>query len=77
MGRITFQKRQKEMKRQEKQRMKAERRAERKLEKSAEPGTSDPQLLDLDPHFVDQLFNAPQSDGKPSLPAESEPQPQS
>jgi len=32
---ITFQKRQKEMKRLEKQRMKAERRAQRKLEKSA------------------------------------------
>lgn len=33
VGRITFQKRQKEMKRQEKQKMKAERRAQRKLEK--------------------------------------------
>jgi hypothetical protein len=33
----TFQKRQKEMKRQEKQRMKAERRAQRKLEKSSAP----------------------------------------
>jgi hypothetical protein len=38
MSRITFQKRQKEMKRQEKQRMKAERRAQRKLAKNAEGG---------------------------------------
>ena len=40
MARVTFQKRQKEMKRQEKQRMKAERRAQRKLEK-VDGGTSD------------------------------------
>ena len=39
MARITFQKRQKEMKRQEKQRMKAERRVQRKLAKTAEPET--------------------------------------
>ena len=38
MSRITFQKRQKEMKRQEKQRMKAERRAQRKLAKNTEGG---------------------------------------
>jgi hypothetical protein len=37
VARITFQKRQKEMKRLEKQRMKAERRQQRKLAKSAEP----------------------------------------
>jgi len=37
VGRISFQKRQKEMKRQEKQQMKAQRRAERKLAKKAEP----------------------------------------
>lgn len=37
MARITFQKRQKEMKRQEKQRMKAEKRAQRKIAKNAEP----------------------------------------
>jgi hypothetical protein len=37
VARITFQKRQKEMKRQEKQKMKAERRAQRKLEKPAGP----------------------------------------
>ena len=36
MARITFQKRQKEMKRLEKQRMKAERRQQRKLAKGAE-----------------------------------------
>lgn len=36
MSRITFQKRQKEMKRLEKQRMKAERRAQKKLAKNAE-----------------------------------------
>lgn len=34
MGRITFQKRQKEMKRQEKRQLKAQKRAQRKLEKS-------------------------------------------
>lgn len=39
MGRISFQKRQKEMKRQEKQQMKAERRAQKKLTKNAEPGS--------------------------------------
>jgi hypothetical protein len=37
VGRITFQKRQKEMKRQEKQKMKAERREQRKLETPAGP----------------------------------------
>lgn len=34
MGRISFQKRQKEMKRQEKRQMKAEKRAQRKLERN-------------------------------------------
>jgi hypothetical protein len=37
VARITFQKRQKEMKRLEKARMKAERRAQRKLTKGTEP----------------------------------------
>ena len=37
MSRITFQKRQKEMKRMEKQKMKAERRAQRKIAKNTEP----------------------------------------
>ncbi len=41
MGRISFQKRQKEMKRQEKQRMKAEKRALRKIEKNATPKTGE------------------------------------
>jgi len=47
VARVTFQKRQKEMKRQEKQRMKAERRAQRKLEKIAGPegGASDQDLM--------------------------------
>jgi hypothetical protein len=44
MGRISFQKRQKEMKRQEKQRMKAEKRAQRKISKGTEP-ESELQLL--------------------------------
>ncbi len=43
MARITFQKRQKEMKRLEKQRMKAERRAQRKLAKGAETEAPDQQ----------------------------------
>jgi hypothetical protein len=53
MSRITFQKRQKEMKRLEKQRMKAERRAQKKLAKNTEnegqtetisiPAESDPE----------------------------------
>ena len=38
MSRISFQKRQKEMKRQEKQRMKAEKRAARKVMKNATTG---------------------------------------
>jgi hypothetical protein len=41
MSRITFQKRQKEMKRQEKQRAKAERRAQKKLANRA--ATTDPE----------------------------------
>ena len=44
MGRISFQKRQKEMKRQEKQRMKAEKRAQRKISKNAGPESADEQL---------------------------------
>ena len=41
MGRISFQKRQKEMKRQEKQQMKAERRAQRKLAKTEPEAVTD------------------------------------
>lgn len=58
MSRITFQKRQKEMKRQEKQRAKAERRAQKKLAKNAEvekqeetvgvPADSEPQTDEID-----------------------------
>jgi len=43
MGRISFQKRQKEMKRQEKRQMKAEKRAQRKLAKNGE-GVAEPGL---------------------------------
>ena len=49
---ITFQKRQKEMKRQEKQREKAERRAQKKLAKRAESVASKenaPELVNSDP----------------------------
>lgn len=51
MARITFQKRQKEMKRLEKARMKAERRAQRKLEKNAatDTPTSDELLIPAEP----------------------------
>lgn len=49
MGRISFQKRQKEMKRQEKRQMKAEKRAQRKLEKSgqASPSETAPEIVEL------------------------------
>jgi hypothetical protein len=49
VARVTFQKRQKEMKRQEKQRMKAERRAQKKLEKGTgtEGGAVDSDLMVL------------------------------
>jgi len=47
MARITFQKRQKEMKRLEKAREKAERRAQRKLAKSA--GTETPEQIEIAP----------------------------
>jgi hypothetical protein len=50
MSRITFQKRQKEMKRMEKQKMKAERRAQRKIAKNSEPadGEAQPEILGQD-----------------------------
>jgi hypothetical protein len=50
MGRISFQKRQKEMKRQEKRQMKAEKRAQRKLEKSGQavsPSETTPEIVEL------------------------------
>lgn len=46
MGRISFQKRQKEMKRQEKQRMKAEKRAQRKITKN-EPKLEGDEFLQI------------------------------
>lgn len=49
MARITFQKRQKEIKRLEKQRLKAERRAQRKIEKSTATGTPDNPPLPSEP----------------------------
>ena len=50
MSRITFQKRQKEMKRLEKQKMKAERRAQRKIAKNTEPieGEAQAEILGQD-----------------------------
>jgi hypothetical protein len=45
LSKISFQKRQKEMKRQEKQRMKAEKRAQRKIAKNSEPKSFDAGFL--------------------------------
>jgi hypothetical protein len=47
MGRISFQKRQKEMKRQEKRQMKAEKRAQRKLDKDNGVVPQDESALEL------------------------------
>lgn len=62
MARITFQKRQKEMKRQEKQRMKAEKRAQRKIAKNAESEAaeqdSSPAVLVI-PGAADKLTDSP------------------
>jgi hypothetical protein len=61
VARVTFQKRQKEMKRQEKQRMKAERRAQKKTEKPGGPevGTADdlmpPSDFEMD-GYLNSLF---------------------
>jgi hypothetical protein len=60
----TFQKRQKEMKRQEKQRMKAERRAQKKLASQAGEPSSEPEL---------QVLSAPVPSDEPPLPADFEP----
>ena len=67
MGRISFQKRQKEMKRQEKQQMKAERRAQRKLAKSSgTEGGVDEFGVSTDVEAPDQeLGVAPESDPQP------------
>lgn len=60
MARITFQKRQKEMKRQERQRIKAEKRARRKMTKNAESeavgqesSTAGPAIPDTDDKITD------------------------
>ena len=64
MARITFQKRQKEMKRQEKQRMKAEKRAQRKIAKNAEAESeaaaqsSSPERIII-PNTADKLSDFP------------------
>jgi hypothetical protein len=66
MGRISFQKRQKEMKRQEKQQMKAERRAQRKLAKAAglEPGAEQPSEF-AEAEGFDQEFDVPAVETEP------------
>jgi hypothetical protein len=48
-SRTTFQKRQKELARQEKARDKAARRVQRKLEKAANPSVGGPPIEELDP----------------------------
>jgi hypothetical protein len=66
---ITFQKRQKEMKRMEKQRAKAERRAQKKLAKDDDgtvetaEGERDPDIMGLDE--VRALFEVTGGNGKP------------
>lgn len=60
MARITFQKRQKEMKRLEKQRIKAERRAQRKLAKGTNPEITeltDSTAAELDTQDAKQALN--------------------
>jgi hypothetical protein len=65
VARITFQKRQKEMKRLEKARMKAERRAQRKLTKGTEPEIDseiimeqiDTSPMEPEPQDVNDLLN--------------------
>jgi hypothetical protein len=65
VARITFQKRQKEMKRLEKARMKAERRAQRKLTKGTEPEIDseiimeqiDISPMEPEPQYVNDVLN--------------------
>ena len=61
MARITFQKRQKEMKRREKQQMKAEKRAQRKMAKNADPETvaQDSSEEQVFPETTDKLTDSP------------------
>jgi hypothetical protein len=57
LARITFQKRQKEMKRLEKQRAKAERRVQKKLAKDTDPQGSEEELVVLtEPLLLDEEF---------------------
>jgi hypothetical protein len=58
LARITFQKRQKEMKRLEKQRAKAERRVQKKLAKDTDPqGSGEEELVVLtEPLLLDEEF---------------------
>jgi hypothetical protein len=57
LARITFQKRQKEMKRLEKQRAKAERRVQKKLAKDTDPQGSEEELVVLtEPQLLDEEF---------------------
>jgi hypothetical protein len=61
VARITFQKRQKEMKRQEKQRMKAEKRAQRKIEKTDEPNGNEEVIFspeDREPQITESEIQA-------------------
>ena len=62
MGRISFQKRQKEMKRQEKRQMKAEKRAQRKLAKNGE-GVAEPETaletIDSEPDQTTEPIERP------------------
>ena len=62
MARITFQKRQKEIKRKEKQQLKAEKRAQRKIAKSVEPEAAEQNFRELLATFVfDSCRNLPGS----------------
>jgi len=57
LARITFQKRQKEMKRLEKQRSKAERRVQKKLAKDTDPQGSEEELVVLtEPMILGEEF---------------------
>jgi hypothetical protein len=62
---ITFQKRQKEMKRMEKQRAKAERRAQKKLEKRDTPEGSGPPIEHADAFPDDPEIAPPLDQGTP------------
>jgi len=61
MGRISFQKRQKEMKRQEKRQMKAEKRAQRKLERNSQAVSSNEPTQEIDELTNEPVLNSDQS----------------